>query len=389
MNGDPAKAGEYRKAAREVSLDYAFPFQWQALAVLERAMATEPRDARAPYLLGTLLFDHQPDRAVELWEAAVRLEPGFTLALRNLALAYAARGTSDSFRRALDSLERAVATGASTPVHYFELDQLYEASGASVEKRLAMMEAHRREILARDDSTASYVGLLTFSSRPGDAIDLLRGRIFNIWEGGTRFNPGDAWTDAHLARGRQHLAARRRREALADFRRALDFPESLRAERREGTGGRSAEVAYWTGVAEQALGNRKAALAAWQTAAAAEIPRSRRGGADASVDRGVQQYHQALALRKLGQPDRADSLLRELLAQGQAAVARTPRELDEFSSFGERQSARRRQADAHFIVGLGQSGLGNLPQARAAFEAALVASPDHLGARLAIDDLRR
>jgi tetratricopeptide (TPR) repeat protein len=148
-------------------------------------------------------------------------------------------------------------------------------------------------------------------------------------------------------------------------------------------------VAYWTGVAEQALGNRKAALAAWQTAAAAEIPRSRRGGADASVDRGVQQYHQALALRKLGQPDRADSLLRELLAQGQVAVARTPRELDEFSSFGERQSARRRQADAHFIVGLGQSGLGNLPQARAAFEAALVASPDHLGTRLALDDLRR
>jgi hypothetical protein len=38
-------------------------------------------------------------------------------------------------------------------VHYFELDQLYEASGASVEKRLAMMESHRDEILARDGFT--------------------------------------------------------------------------------------------------------------------------------------------------------------------------------------------------------------------------------------------
>jgi tetratricopeptide (TPR) repeat protein len=389
VRGDGSKAAESRAAAREVSLDYAFPFQAQAIPVLERAMTADARDARAPYLLGTLLYDHQPDRAVALWETAVRLQPGFTMALRNLALAYAARGTSVEFRRAIDSLEQAVATGASTPVHYVELDQMYEASGAPVEKRLAMMEAHRREVLARDETTASYVGLLTFSGRPGPAIDLLRGRVFNIWEGGTRFNAGDAWTDAHLARGRQFLAAKRNREALADLERALDFPENLRAERREGTGARTAEVGYWTGVALQALGRRSAARGAWQAAADAEIPQSRRGGNDASVDRAVQQYYQALALRGLGQPARADAILRQVLASGKAAVASAPRELDEFSSFGERRSERVRMADAHYVLGLGHAGLGEAASARAEFQSALAASPNHLGAKLALDDASR
>jgi hypothetical protein len=44
-------------------------------------------------------------------------------------------------------------------------------------------------------------------------------------------------------------------------------------------------------------------------------------------------------------------------------------------------------ADAHYVVGLGHLGLGAVSQARAAFDAALVASPDHLGARLALDGM--
>ncbi|MBP1777928.1 MAG: hypothetical protein H6Q86_3939, partial [candidate division NC10 bacterium] len=253
--GDSGKAAGYRTAAQAVSLDYAFPFQAEMIPVLERAMAADAGDAHAPYLLGNLLFDHQPDRAVALWEKAVRLRPAFTVALRNLALAYAHRGTREDFGRAITSLERAVKSGGSTPVHYFELDQLYEASGAPVEKRLAMMESHRDEILARDDSTVAYAGLLTCSGRPDAAILLLRDRVFNIWEGGARFSAVDAWSNAHLARGRQRLAAGRDREALDDLRAALDFPANLRAERREGSLGRAAEVAYWTGVALEALGD--------------------------------------------------------------------------------------------------------------------------------------
>jgi tetratricopeptide (TPR) repeat protein len=105
------------------------------------------------------------------------------------------------------------------------------------------------------------------------------------------------------------------------------------------------------------------------------------------VDRAVQVYHQALALRKLGDPARAELALRELLAGAEAALARAPREVDYFSSYGRRPSERSHVADAHYLVGLCHLGLGAVSQARAAFDAALVASPDHLGARLALDGM--
>jgi tetratricopeptide (TPR) repeat protein len=387
--GDHAKAARSREAAQAVSLDYAFPFQAEMIPVLEHAIAADAGDARAPYLLGNLLFDQQPDRAVSLWEKAVRLRPTFTVALRNLALAYAHRGTKEDFDRAIASLERAVKSGGSTPAHYLELDQLYEASGAPVEKRLALMESHRGEILARDDSTVVYAGLLTFSGRPDAAIGLLGDRVFNVWEGGAHFSAVDAWSDAHLARGRQRLGEGRDREALADFQAALDFPANLRAERREATCGRAAEVGYWSGVAEEALGDRSAARNTWQAVVNAKVPESRAGGNAAAVEQAVQRYHQALALRKLGDPGRAELALRELLTAVQGALAEAPAEIDYFSSYGRQDSGRSRVADAHYIAGLGHLGLGAVSEARAAFGKALLVSPDHLGARLALDGMMR
>jgi tetratricopeptide (TPR) repeat protein len=387
--GDSGQAAASRAAARRVSLDYAFPFQAEAIPVLERAMSADARDARAPYLLGTLLFDHQPERAAALWEKAVQIDHALSVALRNLALAHARRGTRADVEQAIALLERAVQTGRATPVHVFELDQLYESSGAPVEKRLAMIEAHRPAVVARDDATVSYAGLLTSAGRPDEALALLANRVFNIWEGGARFSAGDAWTNAQLARGRELLAGRRRREALASFQKALDVPESLRAERREGTGGRTAEVRYWIGEAQQGLGRRAAAQESWQAAASAALPQSRRGGNDASVDRSVQEYYQALALRRVGEAPRAEAALRNVLVRGTAALRDAPNEIDFFSSFGEQRPDRRRVADAHYVVGLGRLGLNDEAAARAAFESALAASPDHLGARQELDAIGR
>jgi len=65
--GDATKAAEYRRVAAAASPEYVFPFQWENIAVLRRAMEANPQDARAPYFLGNLLFDWQPDEAVALW----------------------------------------------------------------------------------------------------------------------------------------------------------------------------------------------------------------------------------------------------------------------------------------------------------------------------------
>ena len=39
--------------------------------VLERASAADPTDPRAPFYLGNLLYDLQPDRAIAAWERSI------------------------------------------------------------------------------------------------------------------------------------------------------------------------------------------------------------------------------------------------------------------------------------------------------------------------------
>ena len=62
----------------------------------------------------------------------------------------------------------------------------------------------------------------------------------------------------------------------------------------------------------------------------------------------------------------------EQLTKGEAA--------DYFAKFGEKQSERVRQANAHYLSGLGQLGLGEKVKAEAEFKQALELHPAHLGA---------
>ncbi len=249
--GDASKAKEYRQLAAQQPPDYAFPFQWEMIPVLRRAMQADPLDARAPYYLGNLLFDWQPAEAVALWEKSVALDPNFSIAWRNLAQACAHKSDDESRAKAIGYLEKAVALPDATPAQFAELDQLYEAAGAPVEKRLASLE---RCQIHKDESLARLIGLKTLAGQADEAIALLKSRTFNVWEGGASYNTGELWANAHLARGRQRFEARDYRAALADFETALKPPPNLRAQERRGAARREAEITSWIERARAALG---------------------------------------------------------------------------------------------------------------------------------------
>ncbi len=381
--GRAAQAAEQYRLAAAAPPELVFPFQYEAIAILKRAIEANPKDARAPYYLGNLLFDWQPAEAIRLWEKSRDLDGSFPIVHRNLAAAYARH--ENALDKAIASLERAVALGTKYPIHFFELDQLYEAAGAPPEKRLAVLEEHHSIVNERDDALAREIILKVDMGKYDDAIRLMTGRRFNVWEGGARFNVHDSWTDAHLLRGHQRLAAGQAKEALADYEAALKFPETLQVARFR-TGGRFPEATYWIGVAHEALGDRAAAQASWKESSA-RLPRF--GGDDIlpTTDRTVLLYYQASALRKLGENEKAAGLFQQLVKSGARALGQSGK-VDVFAKFGDQQSERARVAQAHYIAGLGYSGLNDTAAARREFTQALEAGPDHLGAKVALSWLK-
>jgi tetratricopeptide (TPR) repeat protein len=374
-----AKAADYYKRAQEASPDYCFPFQHEMIDVFRGAMKVDPRDGRAPYLLGNLLYDWQPEVAIRHWEQAAALEDDNAILYRNLALAYSRRGGEDSLTRAILQLEKAVSLDRKYPIHFSEVDDLYAAAGFAPDKRLALLEKNWESVTNRDDALSRAISLKIFAGKYDEAIRLLGSRTFAVWEGGT-LNVADSWTDAHILRGKKLMAEGRNKEALADFQAAGRTPDNLPSESRSGN--RAAEAAYWSGVAHSAMGNAAQARRDWETAAALpEESGSRARGA------GAADYYRGLAMARLGKQQQARQVFQRMIDSAAPSLQQTP--IDFFASFGEQQSRRLRRAAAHYQSGLGYLGLDDSEKARQQFREALQASPDHIWARAALEELTR
>jgi tetratricopeptide (TPR) repeat protein len=375
--GEEQKASEYYSLAAKTSPDYVFPFQNEAIPVLREAMKVRPTNAMAPYYLGNLLYDWQPEDAVKLWEKSVSLGSTFPIVYRNLAIAYSHQKEGIALDKAIASLEKAVSLDGKYAIHFFELDQLYEAAGIAPEKRLAILEKNHATVAQRDDALSREISLKVCMGKYDDAIELMKGRRFNIWEGGARFNINDCWTDAHLLRGHQEFAAGRYKEALTDYQASVEFPENLRASRSRG-GGRDTEVDYWIATAYEALGDHQNAEKFWTESSSAGRLRGRQS---------TQRYYQALSLQKLGKKENVEEIFKDLVESGNEALQRTSSNIDFFAKFGEQQSQRSRLANAHYMAGLGYLGLNEKDKARQEFKQALEASPDHLGAKTMLNQI--
>ena len=381
--GQDSKAADYYQLAAKMPPDYVFPFQNEAEYVLRAAIAANPSDARAPYYLGNLLFDWQPDEAVRMWEKSAAMDPSFPIVHRNLAIAYSHREEGNSLDKAIASMEKAVSLDHKYPIHFYELDQLYEAAGTPPEKRLAILEKNQGIVEERDDALSREVALKVVMGKYDAAIDLMTGRDYDVWEGGS-LNVASFWTDAHLLRGHQNMEAKRYQEALADYQAAFEIPSNLPSD--QGSGARQAEASYWIGTAYEALGDQAKARESWEKAAGTEFRRARRGGGGTVASgRGVQLYYQGLALGKLGQNDKAQAIFRSLIKDGMQAAGGKSAELDQSASVDEQNSQRARLAMAHYVAGLGYLGLGETGTARNQLNEALKLSPAHMGAKTSLE----
>ncbi len=347
-----------------------FPFQHEMVEVLNADVAASGR-AESCYQLGNLLYDNRPAEAIAAWECVskqaqtsppARERNLFALIHRNLALAYAQH--EKNIPKAIASLEKAIELDPTEPRFFYELDVQYDAGGAPVAKRLEMLTKHHAIVAQRDDALTREIELLTFAGQADRALELLRGRHFRNWEGSSQIH--SVYVDACLTHGQKLLAQKKPREALREFEAAFEYPENLEVGKSRRSP-RMAHVQYLIGTAHEALGDPASAKAAFEKAAGA-----RGEGASESV------FFRARALEKLGRVDEAQPMYERLVKAGEEQFVKGEA-ADYFAKFGERQSERVRQANAHYLIGLGQLGLKDEARAQAAFRQALELHPAHLG----------
>jgi len=365
----------YRLAARQPS-DYCFPSRLESIAVLRRAQRVNPSDARAPYYLGNLLYDKRRyDDAIEQWERARRLDRGFSIVHRNLALAYHNR--RHDLSRARSSLRRALAVNPFDARLLYELDQLERRAGASPTSRLRRLERHPTLVAQRDDLVLERCALLNLAGRHEEAIDTLAKRHFSPWEGGEG-KVTEQWAVSHRSRARTRLAAGRIADAASDAEASLHPPQNLGEASPPGTA--EAEAQYLIGLTHEAAGEIGRARAAFTRAA---------GGARAP---GPARYWQARALAKLGRDTSARATFRGLISEGRAK-RRSKASLDYFAIslpdmlLFDDDIERRKEVEGRILVALGWLGLGRRASAARELRAVLDLDPSHSSARSLLSEL--
>ena len=364
--GNAEKASEYYRTGSKMPPDYCFPFRLEAMDVLNNAMNNNPSDALAPYYLGNLLYDNQPERAIKEWEKSRDLDETIATVHRNLGFAYAR--IENNVTKAIASLEKAIACNKTDPRVYYELDLLYEAGSVSPQKRLEMLEDNHRTIIKRDDTLSREIALCVQLQQYDRAIELLSSRHFHTWEGGGEIH--NVYVDAHLLRGQKRLKDKRYQEALKDFEAALEYPENLEVGRPK-SDRRTCQTYFFTGAAYEALGDTQKAGEYFEKSASVEVGQSE------------YSYYKGLAFKKLGQEDKAQRIFNELTESAKPEPAETF-----FAKFGEKQAHNIRTANTHYMLGLGYLGKGIQTKAKEEFEQALKLNINHLWAGVYLSELK-
>ncbi len=364
---------EFKKGAAAPA-DYCFPARLEEIAVLETAMAANPRDARAPYYLGNLLYDRRRHaEAIGLWEKSARLDPACSIVWRNLGIGYFnIRRNARLARRAYD---QALRVNPSDARLLFERDQLWKRLGKRPEARLRDLEKRLDLARQRDDLSLELCALYNQTGRHEDALALVGSRRFQPWEGGEG-GPLGQWVRSHLALGRAALNSGQAAQARDHFQAALTAPRNL-GEARHLLANQS-DVHYWLGCACDAMGDREAARRHWLTAA------TFRGDFQEMSVRAFSEMtcFSAWSLERLGQPAKARRLFADLLAYAQR-LRRTPARIDYFATslpamlLFEDDLQFRQETSALFLQAQAHLGLKRRSKAKALLFNVLKRDPSH------------
>ena len=379
--GEAGKALEHYRCGAASDPAYCCPNKIEEVLILQDAMRSNPEDARAPYYLGNLWYDkRQYEDAIACWRHATQLDGHFPTAFRNLALAsYNKQGDKAA---ALTALEKAFALDTGDARVLMELDQLYKITGRGIADRLQLLESHSGLVQQRDDLYLERITLYNNIGEYEKARRLLAARRFHPWEGGEGKVVGQYLICMHSL-ARKALLRKDYRQALGLVTATGAYPENL----GEGKlyGARENDRHYLLGCVYEGLNEREKASEHFEQATVGiSVPVQAIFYNDPQPD---QIVYQALAWRKLGQNDRAESIFRNFVEFGEEhlfdniVIDYFAVSLPDMLVF-EQDLNRRNFIHCKYLIGLGCLGLGEEEKGTAGLQEVLRLDINHQGAML-------
>jgi tetratricopeptide (TPR) repeat protein len=353
QQGDKELAERYFTLGSEASTDYAFPFRFETLDMLQAAIEYNPNDASAWYYMGNILYDHQPGKAIMCWKQAVSLNHEMAIAHRNLGWGY--YRYLDDIEGAIAYYEAAIGLKADDPRYYFELDVLYEMNNESLELRYDLLSSNPEVVKEREDSYLRMIEVLILNREVDSALSSLAEHTFLRQEGIVHLH--DLFVDAHLLKGWEFLQSGAYELALEHLLLADTYPPNMRIGRISNYQ-KEAQIYYFTGLAYQGLDQKSEAKGYFRKAL------------DTPAGNSEYIFYRALSQHELKQEDEASISSEQLIKSGKEALQMAG-DADFFAKFGERAGVNERKATAYYHMALGYEASGESEKAQEAFAMAL------------------
>ena len=260
-------AGDFTAASR-MSTRYVFPQRAETLPVLRAALAANPRDATAHFLLGSLsLSGGMAERALEEWEAARQTDPTLPGLHRNMGLTWL-HGRHDP-EKAREVLTEGTSADPTNVEVYDALDQALGLLGRPAEERVRALERFPEPAALPPELVLKLALALVETGRFDEAEALFPGRFFPRAEFGT--NVRQVYLEVKLQRALR-LAGQGETLAALDVAGTLGRPVAGLDFTRDGVEAfvEAARTQLVLGEIHSLCGDEEGARRHWEKAATAE-----------------------------------------------------------------------------------------------------------------------
>jgi tetratricopeptide (TPR) repeat protein len=328
--------------AATLSTDYVFPSQAEDLEVLSAALKSNPRDASAHYLIGTLYFSKGlADQALAHWQQARQLNP--QIPVLHASLGRALLHVKDKPQEAFDVFQEGLRTDAHNLELYRGIDQTLSILQKPPQERVAALQRYPDLDHMPTPLTYELILNLAEAGEFDKAEAMFHNRFFQREEGGT--NVRQVWLEVELQKAlslarhahcsqavniadhialpvpdlpftqdglQPFLASARFNYLLGSTYKACNLPQKSQSHFTQAAQNSNLNEAIWSWKASQELPNADHSSARQKLEAA--LDRLRNDPASDSAT-GRSLYHAGLLDRELGNNQRANKEFRDALLQ--------------------------------------------------------------------------